>query len=144
MTSKINTNSIYNYMIIKVQAGSILAMGSFCILDAIIGGKMLLVWERRHFVNQLGETTPETNEIVTLICSCHNFFSLFCANTFYTELVAYCVCFKMIYKKSIRHLFLEDISKHARVTQEMALPNLWQVFKPGALTAAPQTRYECS
>ena len=39
-------------MIIKVQAGSILAMGSFCILDAIIGGKMLLVRERRHFVNQ--------------------------------------------------------------------------------------------
>ena len=52
MTSKISTNSIYNYMIIKVQAGSILAMGSFCILDAIIGGKMLLVRERRHFVNQ--------------------------------------------------------------------------------------------
>ena len=46
----------------------------------------------------------------------------------------------MVYKKSIYPPFLEDISKHARVTQEMALPNLWQVFKPGALTAVPQTR----
>ena len=26
----------------------------------------------------------------------------------------------------------------------MALPNLWHVFQPGALTAAPQTRYECA
>ena len=27
-------------------------------------------------INAKGGTTPETNEIVTLICSCHNFFSL--------------------------------------------------------------------
>ena len=29
--------------------------------------------DKRFFV---GGTTPETNEIVTNICSCHNFFSL--------------------------------------------------------------------
>ena len=46
---------------------------------------------------------------------------------FWYQLVAYCVCFKMIYKKSLyKHLFLEDTSKHARVTQKMALTNLWQ------------------
>ena len=51
--------------------------------------------------NELGGATPETNEIVTLICSCHNFFSfLLCKYVLY-QLVAYCVCFKMIYKKSI-------------------------------------------
>ena len=35
---------------------------------------------------------------------------------FLYQLVAYCVCFKMIYKRLYRHLFLVDISKHARVT----------------------------
>ena len=51
---------------------------------------------------------------------------------------------KWYIKSLYRHLFLEDISKHARVTQEMALPNLCQDLQPGALTAAPQTRYKCS
>ena len=37
---------------------------------------------------------------------------------FWYQLVAYCVCFKMICKCLYRHLFLEDISKHARVTQK--------------------------
>ena len=35
-----------------------------------------------------GGTPPETNEIVTNICSCHNFFfPFFCANNFYTSLL---------------------------------------------------------
>ena len=34
-----------------------------------------------------GDTTPETSKIVTLICSCHNFFPFFCANTFDTSLL---------------------------------------------------------
>ena len=35
-----------------------------------------------------GGAIPKTNEIVTLICSCHNFFfPFFCANTFYTSLL---------------------------------------------------------
>ena len=43
---------------------------------------------------------------------------------FYYQLVAHCVCFKMICESLYRHLFLEDISKHARVTQKMAPPKL--------------------
>ena len=40
-------------------------------------------------------------EIVTNICSCHNFFYLSSVQIILYQLVAYCVCFKMIYKKSI-------------------------------------------
>ena len=35
------------------------------------------------------------------ICSCHNFFSFLLCRYFYYQLVAYCVCFKMICKKSL-------------------------------------------
>ena len=54
------------------------------------------------------------------------FFSLFCANTFDTSLLLIVCALKWYIKCLYRHLFLEDISKHARVTQKMALPNLWQ------------------
>ena len=54
------------------------------------------------------------------------FFPFFCANTFDTTLLLI-VCALRCYVKSLyRHLFLEYISKHARVTQEITLPNLWQ------------------
>ena len=43
---------------------------------------------------------------------------------FYYQLVAYCVCFKMICERIYRHFFLEDTCKKARVTQKMALTNL--------------------
>ena len=66
-----------------------------------------------------GGALPETNEIVTLICSCHNFFShFFCANTFYTSLLLIVCALKWYIKSLYRHFFLEDISKHARVTQK--------------------------
>ena len=35
------------------------------------------------------------------------------------------------------HLFLEDISKHARVTQKVALPNLRQELFLGTLSPPP-------
>ena len=51
------------------------------------------------------------------------------------------VCALKWYVKSLyRHLFLEDISIHARVTQKIGLPNLPQTLHTGALTEAPQTR----
>ena len=64
-------------------------------------------------------TLPETNEIVIHIYSCHNiFFPFFCANTFYTSLLLIVCALKLYIKSLYRHLFLEDISKHARVTQK--------------------------
>ena len=88
-------------------------------------------------VLKLGGTTPETNEIGTHICSCHNFPPL---SSVQILLIPAC-CLLCVHVKSLyRHFFLEDISKHARVTQKMALPNLWQSLHPGALTDAPQTR----
>ena len=61
----------------------------------------------------------------TTICTCHNFPPpLSSVQIIIYQLVAYCVCFKMIIKILYRHLFLEDIAKHARVTQEITLPNL--------------------
>ena len=83
----------------------------------------------------------ETNEIVTNICSCITFPPFFCANTFDTSLLLIVCALKLYIKSLYRHLFLEDISKNSRVTQKKQLPNLWQTFQPGALTAAPQTRY---
>ena len=48
----------------------------------------------------------------------------FCTDTFITSLLLIVCALKMICKKSLyRHLFLEDISKQARVTKKMALPN---------------------
>ena len=44
---------------------------------------------------------PETNEIVTHICSCITFFPFLLWKYFWYQHVAYCVCFKMIYKKSL-------------------------------------------
>ena len=51
----------------------------------------------------------------------------FCANTFDSSLLLTVCALRWCVKSIYRHLFLEDISKHARVTQEMALPNLWQI-----------------
>ena len=66
-----------------------------------------------------GGTTPETNEIGTHICSSHNFFSpFFCANTFDTSLLLIVCALKWYIKSLYRHHFLEDISKHARVTKK--------------------------
>ena len=53
--------------------------------SAIIGA---IKWPVDLVICCKGGPTPETNEIVTLICSCHNFFfPFFCANTFYTSLL---------------------------------------------------------
>ena len=69
-----------------------------------------------------GGTTPETTKTWTHICSCHNFFPFACANSFDTSLLLI-VCALRWYVKSIyRHFFLEDISKHARVTQKITPP----------------------
>ena len=48
-----------------------------------------------------GGAIPETNEIVTHICSCHNFFPLSSVQIIIIPACCYCVCFKMIYKKSL-------------------------------------------
>ena len=42
-----------------------------------------------------------SHEILTHICSCHNVLPLSTVPIFYYQLVAYCVCFKMICKKSL-------------------------------------------
>ena len=53
------------------------------------------------------------------ICSCHNFFPpFFCANTFDTSLLLIVCALKWYTKSLYRHLFLEDVSKNARVTQK--------------------------
>ena len=74
-----------------------------------------------------GEYTWNHRNLNTYL-SCQNFFfPFFCANTFDTSLLLI-VCTLRWYVKSLyRHLFLEDISKHARVTQKMALPSLCQI-----------------
>ncbi len=62
-------------------------------------------------------------EIRTYICSCHKFFSpFFCANTFETSLLLIGCALRWYVKSLYRHLFLEDISKHVRVTQKIAPP----------------------
>ena len=52
--------------------------------------------------------------------SCHNFFSpFFCAYIFDTSLLLIVCALKWYIKSLYRHLFLEDISTHARVTQKI-------------------------
>ena len=53
------------------------------------------------------------------------FSPFFCADTFDTSLLLILCALRWYVKSLYKHLFLEDISKHARVTQKMALPNLW-------------------
>ena len=40
------------------------------------GTKKKIKFREKLYIPPLGGPTPETNEIVTLICSCHNFISL--------------------------------------------------------------------
>ena len=58
------------------------------------------------FVN-LGGTIPFFSEICTFFCTCHNFFPLSSVQI----IVAYCVCFKMICKKSLKALFIRRYSQ---------------------------------
>ena len=46
------------------------------------------------------------------------FFSFFCANIFDTSLLVIVCALRWYVKSLYRHLFLEDISKHARVTKK--------------------------
>ena len=51
--------------------------------------------------------------------SCHNFFfPFFCADSFDTSLLLIVCALNWYIKSLYRHLFLEDISKHARVTKQ--------------------------
>ena len=67
------------------------------------------------------------------ICSCHNFPPppppppFFCADTFITSLLLIVCALRSYVKCLYRHLFLEDTSKHVRVTQKMAPPKLQHV-----------------
>ena len=64
-----------------------------------------------------GGMTPETTKIWKHICSCHNFFPpFFCANNYYTSLLLIVSALRWYIKSLYRHLFLVDISTHARVT----------------------------
>ena len=80
----------------------------------------MYIWLLVNALMGQGGTTPETTKIWTRICSCHNFPPpFFCANTFDTSLLLI-VCDLRWYVRSLyRHLFLEDISKHARVIKKM-------------------------
>ena len=53
-----------------------------------------------------GGVIPFTSEILTHICSCHNFSTFLLCRYFYYQPVAYCVCFRMICKKSLLAPFL--------------------------------------
>ena len=56
-------------------------------------------------------------------CTCHNFFFPFlCANNYYTSLLLIVCALRWYVKSLYRHFFLEDIAKHAGVTQKMAPP----------------------
>ena len=51
--------------------------------------------------------------------SCHNFFSpFFCSDTFDTSLLLIVCALKWYIKSLYRHLFLDNISTHARVTKK--------------------------
>ena len=101
--------------------------------------EVLLLGKAAHASMGGGGTLPEASEIWTHICSCHNFFPpFFCADTFDTSLLLVVCALRWYVKSLYRHIFLEDISNHARVTQKMTLPNLWQELFPGALTEAAQ------
>ena len=52
------------------------------------------------------------------------FFLFFCANNYYTSLLLIVSALRWYVKSLYRHFFLEDIAKHARITQKMAFPNL--------------------
>ena len=56
-------------------------------------------------------------EICIFFCTCHNFPPpFFCANNYYTSLLLIVCALRWYIKSPHRHLFLVDISKHARVT----------------------------
>ena len=59
-------------------------------------------------------------------CTCHNFSLLSSVQIIIIPACCLVCALKWYIKSLYRHLFLEDISKHARVTKKMALPNLWQ------------------
>ncbi len=65
-----------------------------------------------------GGAEPETTKIWTHIWAVINFFPFFCADTFDTSLLLTVCALKWYIKSLYRHLFLEDISKNARVTQK--------------------------
>ena len=72
----------------------------------------------------LGGTIPFTTEIWIHICSCHNFFSLSSVQIFFITSLLLIMCALKWYVKCLyRHLLLEDISKHARITKKWHLPN---------------------
>ena len=78
-------------------------------------------------INRMEKAHQFTTEIWTHICSCHNFPPsppppppFFCADTFITSLLLIVCALRWYVKSLYRHLFLVDISKHARVTQKMA------------------------
>ena len=65
------------------------------------------------------------SENLIFFCPCHNFFSsFFCANNYYTSLLLIVCALRWYVKSLYRHFFLEDIAKHARVTQKNVFPNL--------------------
>ena len=67
------------------------------------------------------------------------FFPFFRANTFNTSLLLIVCALKCYVKSLYRHLFLEDISKHTRVTQKRDFLILNTVYTL-TLTDVPQTR----
>ena len=69
-------------------------------------------------------TRPFTTKIWIHICSCHTFSSFLLYRYFFDISLLLIVCALRWYIKSLyKHLFLEDTSKHARVTQKIAPPN---------------------
>ena len=70
-------------------------------------------------VGGLSHLPPKFEHIFVAVIT---FPPFFCADTFITSLLLI-VCALRYVKSLYRHFVLEDISKHARVTQKMALPN---------------------
>ena len=66
----------------------------------------------------------ETSEIWTHICSCHNFPPFFCADTFVIYLLLIVCALRWYVKCLYRHLFLEDTSKKAMVTQTQTVARI--------------------
>ena len=106
--------------IYTVRIRYVLQLGKFNIWVKFKPGKFTS-WDWEHFKGRLHLKPPKFEQNLNTY-----FPSFFCANTFDTSLLLLVCALRWYVKRLYRHLFFEDISKHARVTQKMALPNLLQ------------------
>ena len=108
----------------KVSSGS----DSFSMVGLSSKSSLVHTWILQHYMTSLINSFPwsffkggldlKPKKNVTHIWAVITFFPFFCADIFDTSLLLIVCALKWYIKSLYRHLFLEDISKHAMVTQK--------------------------